>query len=822
MIIELDQVGRGDVGRVGGKGASLGELLRAGVPLPGGFVIEAAAYRAAVAAADAWPAIEAALSARGVASGEADACEAAAAMIREVFLRVPLGALEVPLRARVDGIGQVAVRSSATAEDLPDASFAGQQETFLGVLGADAICEAVRRCWASLWTARSISYRARQGFDHAEVALAVVVQEMVEPLVAGVLFTRDPVGGRADELLLNASWGLGESVVSGVVTPDSWRLGRAGALVRELRVGSKETRIVARAGGGTVTEPVPEALRARACLDAPALRALVSLGERVEALYGAPQDLEFAWTGTELFLLQSRPITTRAQPAARLSRAQRRVLDDILEHYPTAPLPIDEAPVVEGYEALQEMLRAAGLALPHAREVLCMDADGVTRVLPPPTRPTSRLLALPATLKAAWARDPDAWLEAVAAPRAEILSREPRALDDAALAVQLRGALDLAALTGRVRFTDVIAPMSLRGAWLGALSRLARLPVQPTGWLGGLSYRTLEIELALQRVADAILDRPAVLELYLSTAPDEVRDALATAPGGPDVAHLVDELLAEHGARAAGAYVPFSTRSWREDRGPLHAALAVMVRTGERGAAGRRAEAAAARHVELRARVRERLPAALRGTFDRTLSAYRRAHVAREASLYAIEEAFAAARGAVDELAIRLTTRGALGAPSHAAYARVDELIAALDGDSADLRQVVARRRARRELAVSTWRAQRRPPSRRGGAVVAGAAGSPGLAEGPVRILRSIGEFPSLGAGDVLVCPHTDPTWTPLFGLAAAVVADTGGPLSHAAIVAREYGIPAVLGTGTGTTTLRDGDWVIVDGSSGEVHAGRA
>lgn len=822
MMVELGAVGRADVARVGGKGASLGEMLKAGISLPGGFVVEAAAYRDAVSGSGVWPEISAALGGAGVADGEPAACDAASAAIRALFARVPLGALEAPLRARVAGMGAVAVRSSATAEDLPDASFAGQQETFLGVRGEDAICDAVRRCWASLWTARAISYRARQGYDHAEVALAVVVQRMVEPDVAGVLFTRDPVGGREDEMLLNASWGLGESVVSGVVTPDTWRLGRRGKLVRERRIGAKERRIVSLPEGGTVTEPVPGALRARACLDEPALRALVALGERVEAWYGAPQDIEFAWADGEVSLLQARPITTAVPAQRALSGAQRRVLDDILEHYPSPPLPLDEDPVVDGYEALQLMMRDAGLALPHAREVLRMDPDGVFRVQPPALRPSLALLRLPSALAAAWRLDPDAWSAAVAPRRDEVLAREPRALADAALAAQLRAALDLAALTARVRFSDVIAPMGLRGAWLGALSRLARQPVDPLDWLGGLSYKTVEVEHALQGVVDAVLEAPAARDVYLSTPPGEVRLALASTPGGADVLRLVGDVLAAHGARTAQTYVPFSTRSWREDEAPLHAALAAMVRAGERGAAGKRATAAAARHDETRASVRARLPSPLRGTFDRTLAAYRRSHVARESTLYVIEEAFAAARAAVDEAAARLASRGALAAPGHVVYARVDEVIAALDGRGGELRQVVGRRRARREQAVTTWRSQRPAPPRRGSALVSGTAGSPGVAEGPVCVVHGVADFAKLRAGDVLVCPYTDPTWTPLFGLASAVVADTGGPLSHAAIVAREYGIPAVLGTGVGTTTLREGDRVVVHGGSGEVHAGQA
>lgn len=818
MIVDLRDVGRADGARVGGKGASLGEMLRAGISLPPGFVVEAAAYRAAVAAAGLWPEIEAALAAPGVAEGDGAACEVASKRIRPLFATAWLPELEAPLAARVAALGPVAVRSSATAEDLPDASFAGQQDTFLGVRGVDAVRDAVRRCWASLWTARAISYRGRQGYEHAEVALAVVVQQMVVPDVAGVLFTIDPVSGRTEEMLLNASWGLGEAVVSGMVTPDTWRLGRSGVLVREARIGAKERRIDAVAAGGTETRDVAPADRARLCLDDGALQALLALGERVEAWYGEPQDLEFAWAEGEVVLLQARPITTRVVAPRTYSATQRRMLDDILEHYPAPPLPLDAEAIVDGYEALQAMVRLSGAGLPHAREVLTVDADGVYRVNPPRVRLTSRVFGLPGVVWAGWRADPDAWAPAIAAAEAAVHGRDSVMLDDAGLATHLRAALELAANIARVRFVQVILPMALRGLWLTTLSRLARHPVDPFDWLGGLAFKTVEVERGLQLVTDTALAAPDVRDVYLTRPPSEIRAALAATPGGDAVLAAVAAFLDAHGARTSRVYVPFSTRSWAEDDTPLHALIAAMVRAAEPDAANTRAKAAAARHEAERERVRKRLPRFLRGTFLHTLDAYRRAHVGREATLYAIERAFVAARAAADEVGRRLAARGLLGAASHVVYARLAELEAALAGAPGNLRSAVARRRARRELAVAAWRSQRPPPKITAGVALAGVPGSPGVAEGPVRIVQGAEDFGRLRSGDVLVCPYTDPTWTPLFGLAAAVVADTGGPLSHAAIVAREYAIPAVLGTEGGTTALQDGERVVVDGGAGTVR----
>lgn len=817
-ILELGEVGAGDVARVGGKGASLGELLRAGVDVPGGFVLDAATYRAAVAEAKLWPRIERALAGAGVAEGDAVACDAASRAIRPLFEGLWLGELDAPLEARLAPLGAVAVRSSATAEDLPDASFAGQQETFLGVRGLAAVKEAIAKCWASLWTARAISYRARQGYEQAEVALAVVVQEMVAPDVAGVLFTIDPVSGRKDEMLLDASYGLGEAVVSGMVTPDSFRLGRKGKLVREFRLGSKERRIDATLEGGTRTTDVSPSDRARPCLDDASLHAIAALGERAEAHYGTPQDLEFALCDGRAVLLQSRPITTRAEAPPRYGRLQRRTLDDILEHYPAPPLPLDEVAVVDGYEALQKTLRLGGLRLPHAREVLRMDDDGVCRVRPPPLRVGLAALGVPVVLRHAWRRDPDDWRSVADALEPSVSGAPPGELGDTALLSRLRDALSLATAIADARFSSVLLPMALWGAWLAVLTRLARHPVDPFDWLGGLSYETVQVERALQEVADQAMAHPDVRALYLERPPTEVVARLADTKGSDAVGAALERLMTEHGARTAKMYVPFSTESWSEDATPVHALVAAMVRAAAPGAAKARFEAATAKYEAVREAVQRRLPRFLRATFVSTLDRYRRAHVEREASLYAIERTLRAARLAARELGRRLAARGLLAAASHVVYARFEELESATTGAPSDLRRRVARRRARRELAVASWRAQRPVSDATSDEALRGVAGSPGAAEGPVRLVLDVGDFGKLQAGDVLVCPYTDPTWTPLFALAAAVVADTGGPLSHAAIVAREYGIPAVLGTESGTRSLRDGERVAVDGRAGTVH----
>ncbi|SPL96887.1 Phosphoenolpyruvate synthase [[Actinomadura] parvosata subsp. kistnae] len=292
-VLPLDD-NAADLATVGGKGASLARMARAGLPVPGGFHVTTGAYRAFVA---------------GCHDEILRAAAEDPARIPPLFAarELPAGLAEEILRAYA-ALGDdvpVAVRSSATAEDLPDMSFAGQQDTYLNIRG-DALLDAVRRCWASLWNPRAIAYRDQNGVPHDDVALAVVVQELVDADAAGVMFTADPLTGDRDQTVINASWGLGESVVGGQVTPDTIKV--SGGKVIETRTGDKAVMTV-RVDGGTEERPVPAELRAAPVLDDAQALELAALGARVQALYGTPMDVEWTRRAGTFAIVQARPIT---------------------------------------------------------------------------------------------------------------------------------------------------------------------------------------------------------------------------------------------------------------------------------------------------------------------------------------------------------------------------------------------------------------------------------------------------------------------------------------------------------------------------------
>jgi rifampicin phosphotransferase len=315
-IRRFDELERDDIDIAGGKGANLGELIGAGLPVPPGFVLTTAAYRDFVEANG----VAADILRLAMLPPTADpaAYEAAGDGIRALFAAGTIPetlAREIITAQMALGDAALAVRSSATTEDLAGASFAGQQDTYLNVRGANALIEAIKNCWASLWTARAMAYRARQDIDPATVSLAVVVQRMVEADAAGVMFTANPTSGRRDQIVIAAAWGLGESVVSGTVNTDDLVVAKQTGRVLP-RTTADKTVMTTYAEHGTQEQPVPPAQRTQPVLDDKAAPVLADEGARIEAHYGAPQDIEWALAGGEFFIVQSRPITTLSEPAA--------------------------------------------------------------------------------------------------------------------------------------------------------------------------------------------------------------------------------------------------------------------------------------------------------------------------------------------------------------------------------------------------------------------------------------------------------------------------------------------------------------------------
>ncbi|GAA1785448.1 PEP/pyruvate-binding domain-containing protein [Streptomonospora arabica] len=829
----LSAFGAADLDSAGGKGANLGALLQAGYPVPDGFVVTTAAYARVLERGGLADRIAARLAEAQTADG-VDAAAAGAAV------RAEIAAAQVPaeLRAAVTaaysalGGGPVAVRSSATAEDLPGAAFAGQQDTYLNVAGADAVVDAVRDCWASLWTDRAIAYRHRLGLESAQVRIAVVVQAMAEAEAAGVMFTANPVTGSREELVVDASPGLGEAVVSGAVTPDHYVLDPGGA-VRTFRPGRREVVVRAAQGGGTVEEAGTGAADGRRSLPQEALTELAALGASVAGFFGRPQDTEWAYADGRIVLLQSRPLTALPPAPVRMNRFQRFMAPTLYEMFTVRPYPLDvTAWILPGPgRMVQEMMTE----LPGARldfAAILPEVDGVVdRFAPPAPRPTWRTLTAPVRLASRIRRyDPAAWR---GDPRLAEFERRVADLESDRLAdLAWR---DLMRIPHRVAAAVDLAT-ALRVDYLPAaglaLVRL-RLALRRLGLsalfadlVAGSRTRTTDCNLALNELARRVDADPVLASSFAAGDPQALVERVREAPEFAGFREALDGFLAEYGHRETASALLLSAPTWIDAPAVVLGAVQGLVGGGADPRPvdpPRRAVEQVLDHPRLRDRPRARARMRRRVEAARTGTAF------REDTHFEFTRVLPVLRRAVLEAGRRLAAAGVLPAPEDVWHLRLEELerLDAPERVAADragaLRERVRLRAARRSeyagapmIAATTLFPDSADP---GDALATGTPGGGGRATGRVRVVLDGDAFGSLQAGEILVCPYTNPSWTPLFQRAGGVVVDTGGPASHAAIVAREYGIPAVLGTGSGTAALADGQAVAVDGDRGRVTA---
>jgi len=819
LVVDLRQVSQGDLSRAGGKGANLGELMRAGLPVPPGFVVTTAAYDSFVAHNHLSDTIAATLR-EGQGNGTA---------IREAFERasIPPEVEQTILEAyRQLGQDAVAVRSSATAEDLPGMAFAGQQDTFLNVVGVEALLNAVRRCWASLWTDRAISYRDRQHVDQLTVKLAVVVQRMVAAEVAGVMFTANPVTGARDEIVVDANPGLGEAVVSGQVTPDHFVLDQRAGRVKERQPGRREVIIRARSGGGT--EQVAGQAEIPSLPD-DGLRQLARLGVKIQSHFGTPQDIEWAWTGGEFFIVQARPITALPEPAPRASKLEGMLAGVFAEMFMIRPYPLDVTVWLPGITgAITPLFALLGFASPF--DEMLIEEDGIVsrlRVESGP-RPKVRVLLAPIRIfqmirrynPLDWQADP---LVAETQARARDLeARDLKVLSWEELLTTLREAMGIPRLiAGEIRcryFPGAALAMGLLRLELGLLGRADRFGVL----LSGVENKTLEANQALESLAARIRSNSGLAETFTDHEARELWAALETQPAGKDFLVKLRAFLDRYGHREATLSTAFLP-AWKDAPEVVLGILKGLAQSEGRPAIEHPAWEVARDELLAHPRLRFR---PLRSAFLKFLARARCLLQIRESTHFYATLPLPVIRRTALELGRRLVSVGVLDTPEDVFHLKLDEL-ERLTGTWPPSSQLVEALRARalqREekraalegtpLVDPRLYRQLKPA---GDALLRGTPGSPGVAEGPVRIVHNGAEFGKLSPGDVLVAPFTNPAWTPLFHRAVAVVVDTGGAASHAAIVAREYGIPAVMATTDGTQRLVDGQRVRVDGDQGLV-----
>ena len=854
---------------VGGKGASLARLAAAHLPTPPGFHITTRAYHRFVNENHLAGAILAfAAQAR---SDDPASLDGASTQIQSLMAQGAMpGDIAASIRQWVDGLGAgdpaVAVRSSATAEDLPGMSFAGQQDTYLNVHGGGNVLDAVKRCWASLWTARAMGYRARQGIRSEDIGIAVVVQELVAADVAGILFTANPLTGARDQMTIDAAFGLGEAIVGGHVTPDSFTVDKRTGAILSQQIADKEVMTV-RLAEGTREEPVPADQRRQAAIEAPQVAELARLGARIERLYGQPMDIEWAMRDGKIFILQARPITSlpEARPALdwKLPRAKGSYWrSSVIELLPEPLSPLFATLGLPMWnEASRDLFQSLGSGDLCPEQLLLTINDyayydfnfrfSVSKV-------ARWLLAVPRLMRRGFAlirRARTRW-EDEARPRyaavvAEWAARDPMAIPAAQLLAAAREIAKAAAEHYLVVQSGVLpAAYVSETLFTSAYTLLAKRKGDPPAltFVLGFDSAPIQSEKSLYDLAMWARTQPALAEYLTQTSSQEIVAACQTAGAPTADAEGWREFtrgLAEHLNRFGHSIydLDFAKSLAADDPAPLLEALKYFLSGQARNPHDRQAEGAVARE-----RATEALLGRLKGIrlrfFRWILPMAQRFAPLRENALADVGLGWPLLRRMLRELGRRLAAAGAIATCDDVFWLKLDEAdeaARALDAAQPpqDYRSAVAGRRAtgERERAVTPpvvlpvkgggrflgidftrWMPAR--TSQAAGDTIKGIGASPGRVAGVARVIHGPDEFKQMRHGDILVAKITTPAWTPLFALASGVVTDVGGPLSHGSIVAREYRIPAVLGTGVATERIRSGQRIAVDGDGGVVTVG--
>lgn len=860
FVFPLQEIDKTALLLSGGKAANLGELSK--IPdlhIPPGFCISTTAFKKIIEAS---PAITALLDQlAGLKLEDRDKIKALSADLRRAIEEVPLPiALSEEITHHLAKLGAntaYAVRSSATAEDLPTASFAGQQDTFLNCIGKEAILRHISKCWASVFTERAVIYRIQHGFEHHKVQLAVVVQQMVFPQASGIMFTADPVTGNRKVLSIDASFGLGEALVAGLVNADTYKV-RKGELI-DKKVSNKKLGIYALKDGGTATQELePQQQRTQALSDEQILQ-LARLGRKIETHFGCPQDIEWCWANDVFYIVQSRPITTLfpipqandAENHVYLSVGHQQMMTDAIKplglsirqltagppmHKAGGRLFVDvtkmlrseasRAVLLKNMEQHDPLIKDAMLSLLERGDFIVLEAQTVQQ----------QQTQIPIPAQAVFENDPNIVSTLIQRTQnsLEILKQGIQALSGSALFEFL--VADFQELK-RVLFDPQSFPVIRAAidasfwinenmqAWLGEKNAADILTQSVPNNI------TSEMGLALLDVADAIRPYPELIDFLRGVKTDNFLDELSDLPGGKEAHAAITDFLNHHGMRCVGE-IDISKTRWSEKPAALIPILLSNIKNFEPGASKRKFEQglqeATKKEQDLLTRLAD-LPdgsqkvAQTKEKIDllRNFIGY------REFPKYGMINRYFVYKQALLKEAERLVQAGVIAEKEEVYYLTFEEFHTLVRTHTLDVALIQKRKEEFRlhekltpprvitsdgEIITGTYKGENLPVD-----AMIGLAVSAGVVEGRARVILNI-EDAHLEAGDILVTPFTDPSWTPLFVTIKGLVTEVGGLMTHGAVIAREYGLPAVVGVENATKRIVDGQRIRVHGTEGYVE----
>jgi pyruvate,water dikinase len=873
----FNEVGKAEAGLVGGKGANLGELTRAGLPVPPGFCVTSEAYQDFIRLNGLDQLVVDALT--EMKPDDLEDVKRRSAQIQAAIYSAPiLPEINNEVYAGCQQLYQhttqeipLAVRSSATAEDQANASFAGQLETYLNIRGVPSLLEHIKHCWASLWADRVLTYIANQGLDHRSVSMSVVVQSMIPSEVSGVLFTVNPVNGNREQAVINASWGLGEAIVSGLVSPDTITVNKHDGRIISHQIGLKELTVAYAVEGGTEELPVPEEMRGIPALTDQQAAELTELGNRIEAYYGKPQDIEWGFYNGNWYLLQSRPITTLTQqpehpyPPGEFNRSM------FIEIFPEALSPSFLSVVTPIFKGMLDFtFRALGFEPPKDMQgtggfnnQLYFNRDYIAAALQPLSpavrEPIIGQMVNPfgdhkeaTSYELSWpylrmmfkvlqfmVRFPKQLPGLLSNYRADI-----KRIDE--YPCEITPDSDICEQINQLCFEHasklinydflMIAVIGRSYRVLGTLLRryyqadteelVAKLISGVTGNI------TMETNKRLWDLAQIARTTPSINAVLRENEPSQARIVLQKFDEGMKFLQVMDIFLDEFGHREVHMDILYPT--WCEDPEPVFSFIRSYLDADESQSPYHQQERLIKEREVLTRMVEKDLDKSLPGRLIlapifRWFLKQTQLHTReRDTMHFEMTRLIPVLRRLALELGERWAAWGHIDQEEDVFFMEFNEMIEmakfpySAKGDIHARKMTFLRNKTQTPPIIIRNGEEifnlETEPLEIGDSGLKGVAGSPGKVTGLTRVIQGPDDFNKLKKGEILVAPITNPVWTPLFAVASGVITEVGGILSHGAIVAREYGIPAVMSVTGATRILHDGQRITIDGNKGLVY----
>ncbi|KMN42851.1 phosphoenolpyruvate synthase [Bacillus sp. LK2] len=863
FVLDFQEIQKTQLSLVGGKGLNLGELSNIqGIQVPEGFCVTTVGYEKAIEQNEAFQALLNQLTRLKI--EDRDQIGEISKKIRETIMEVeiPSNVAEVVARylSRFGNEHAYAVRSSATAEDLPYASFAGQQDTYLNIIGKEAILQHVRKCWASLFTDRAVIYRMQNGFEHSQVSICVVVQRMVFPQASGILFTADPITSNRKVLSIDASFGLGEALVSGLVSADNYKV-KEGEIVDKM-IATKKLAIYALKEGGTETKQIDLTQQKIQTLTEQQILQLAQIGRQIEAYFGCPQDIEWCLVDDTFYIVQSRPITTLYPiPEANdqenhvyISVGHQQMMTDAMKPLglsfflltTRAPMRkaggrlfVDATQRLASPASREFLINTLGKSDPLIKDALTtvIERDDFIKLLPDDEKEKSVGKSMPsASSQPQIENDP--------AIVTDLIKNSQASIEELKQNIQTKSGVDVLdfILEDIQQLRKVLFnPQSIAVIMAGMVAS-SWINEKMEQWLGEKNVAdilsqsvqnniTSEMGLALLDVADVIRPYPEVIEYLQHIKDDSFLDELVKFKGGEKARDAIYAFLNKYGMRCSGEIDITKTR-WSEKPTTIIPMILNNIRDFEAGASKRKFEEGLQEALKKGEDLLNRLQHVPDGVqkveeTKRMISLIRNFTGYREYPKYGMINRYFIYKQALLKEAEQLMQNSVIHEIEDIYYLTFEELHEVVRTNKLTYEVINNRKNEYKlyekltpprvitsdgEIIIGKYKRENLPVE-----AIVGLPVSSGVIEGRARVILNMEEA-NLEDGDILVTAFTDPGWTPLFVSIKGLVTEVGGLMTHGAVIAREYGLPAVVGVEHATKLIKDGQRIRVHGTEGYIE----